>query len=70
LIAQKVIDDDCLKNKDFLSIYPFWDIKECNKLEINFLKVINFEVTTSLKLYAKYYFELRSLINKEEDFSL
>ncbi len=37
LLAQKIVDDICLKNVDFLTIYPFFNLNECNKLETKFL---------------------------------
>ena len=61
-----MVDDVCLKNADFLQIYPFWDLKECNFLESKFLQVINYDVNTNLQIYIQYYFELRSLCPKED----
>ncbi|CAI2378536.1 unnamed protein product [Moneuplotes crassus] len=61
LVAQKVWDDRYLSNDDFAYIYPFFVTKEINKLEQKFLELIQYNVTVKASLYAKYYFELRSL---------
>jgi hypothetical protein len=81
LVAQKVWDDRYLSNADFAFIYPFFTTDEINKLEQKFLELIQYEfhgiymnrynVTVGSSLYAKYYFELRSLHKEnEKDFAL
>jgi hypothetical protein len=61
LVAQKVWDDRYLSNADFAFIYPFFTTEEVNKLEQKFLELIQYNVTVKASLYAKYYFELRTL---------
>ena len=40
--------------------------KEINRLEQKFLDLIQYNVTVKASLYAKYYFELRSLFKESE----
>jgi hypothetical protein len=61
LVSQKVWDDRYLNNSDFAYIYPFFSTEEINNLEHLFLDQLNYSVTVKAALYAKYYFELRSL---------
>lgn len=71
LLAQKVWDDRCLANVDFPVIWgmvmpdeahrTMFDLKAINKIERRFLELLQYNVTVSTGLYAKYYFELRSL---------
>lgn len=68
LIAQKVIDDVCINNVDFLQIYPFWNLQECNKLESTYLAMIDFDVNVGLQAYLEYFYELRALSTNEECF--
>jgi hypothetical protein len=56
-----VWDDRYLSNSDFAFIYPFFESEELNRLELKFLELIQYNLTVQTKLYAKYYFELRSL---------
>lgn len=57
----KVWDDKYLTNADFAFIYPFFVTSEICSLESKFLELLNFNMTVSSGLYAKYYFELRNL---------
>lgn len=66
LVAQKVWDDRYLQNSDFAFIYPFFVTEEINKLEKKFLELIQYNVTVKSHLYARYYFELRSLFKDNE----
>ena len=70
LVAQKVWDDKYITNADFAYIYPFFTTSEINKLEQIFLEILQYNVIVKGPLYAKYYFELRSLFKKEEEFPL
>lgn len=71
LVAQKVWDDRYLSNDDFAYIYPFFVTKEINRLEQKFLELIQYNVTVKASLYAKYYFELRSLFkDSQKEFPL
>jgi len=74
-----VWDDKYLSNADFAFIYPFFITEEINKLEQKFLELLQFvilieisnkvwiryNVTVKSALYAKYYFELRTLFKNE-----
>jgi hypothetical protein len=70
LVAQKVWDDKYLSNADFAFIYPFFVTEEINKLEQKFLELLQYNVTVKSALYAKYYFELRTLFKNEAEFPL
>jgi len=71
LVAQKVWDDRYLSNADFAFIYPFFTTEEINKLEQKFLELIQYNVTVKASLYAKYFFELRTLYkDNDKDFPL
>jgi hypothetical protein len=67
LLAQKLWDDASVANSDFptllKSVMPGSDIdvKGINRLERKFLSLINYKVTFTGSLYAKYFFELRSI---------
>ena len=63
LVAQKVWDDRYLSNSDFSYIYPFFTTEELNRLEHKFLEALQYSMTVKAALYAKYYFELRSLFS-------
>ena len=71
LVAQKVWDDRYLSNADFAFIYPFFTTEEINRLEQKFLELIQYNVTVKASLYAKYYYELRTLYkDNEKEFPL
>ncbi len=65
MVSQKVWDDKYLSNADFSYIYPFFDIKQLNKLEMKFLEMIQYNVHIKDSLYAKYFFELKSLFPED-----
>lgn len=66
LVAQKVWDDRYMSNAEFAFIYPFFVTEEINSLEKKFLELVQYNVTVKSQLYAKYYFELRSLFKQNE----
>eukprot|EP00826_Nyctotherus_ovalis_P051959 TRINITY_DN6531_c0_g1_i6.p1 TRINITY_DN6531_c0_g1~~TRINITY_DN6531_c0_g1_i6.p1 ORF type:complete len:279 (+),score=94.46 TRINITY_DN6531_c0_g1_i6:694-1530(+) len=71
LVGQKVWDDRYLSNADFAFIYPFFTTEEINRLEQKFLELIQYNVTVKASLYAKYYYELRTLYkDNEKEFPL
>jgi len=71
IVAQKVWDDKSLLNVDFSLICSAYSLKDINKLEKQFLELVQYNVSISASLYASYYFELRTLCEKaERDFSL
>ncbi|PFH36784.1 cyclin, N-terminal domain-containing protein [Besnoitia besnoiti] len=62
IVAQKVWDDQVLTNASFAYLYPFFTVEEVNKMEAAFLSLLHFEVVVKPSTYAKYYFELRSML--------
>lgn len=68
MVAQKMWDDKYLSNADFSYIYPFFDTKQVNELEMKFLELIQYNTHIKFSIYAKYYLELKGLV--PEDFPL
>jgi len=64
LLASKVWQDLSSWNIEFASVYPQFSIEAINRLEVQFLKSIKWDLYISSTLYAKYYFALRSLLEK------
>merc|ERR1711957_132399 len=65
LLASKVWQDWSSWNIEFANVYPQFSHESINKLEIQFLKMVKWDLYISSSLYAKYYFALRSLIEKK-----
>lgn len=65
LLAQKVWDDNPLANADFSILYPALNVKQINRLEVKFLRLLQYKLTVTASLYARYYFELRSICDTE-----
>jgi len=65
LVAQKVWDDKNLSNAQFAFIYAFFVTDEINMLEQKYLELIQYNVNVKSTMYARYYFELRSLFKDE-----
>eukprot|EP01089_Gocevia_fonbrunei_P015075 TRINITY_DN4309_c0_g2_i3.p1 TRINITY_DN4309_c0_g2~~TRINITY_DN4309_c0_g2_i3.p1 ORF type:complete len:213 (-),score=29.34 TRINITY_DN4309_c0_g2_i3:42-680(-) len=71
ILASKVWEDQAVWNVDFVSVFPNVRIEDLNTLENNLLLLINYNVSVTGQFYAKYYFELRTLAEKEKkDFPL
>jgi len=64
LLASKVWQDLSSWNIEFASVYPQFSLEAINRLELSFLKFIKWDLYISSSLYAKYYFALRSLLEK------
>ena len=64
-VAQKVWDDNPLCNADFSILYPVLNVKQVNFLELRFLLLLEYKLTVSSSLYARYYFELRTIYDHE-----
>ena len=64
LLASKVWQDLSSWNIEFASVYPQFSLDAINRLELEFLKMIKWDLYISSQLYAKYYFALRSLLEK------
>ncbi len=62
LISQKLTDDKPITNAYFMSIYPFFELKELNLIELKYLELIEYKTHVTLKQYMKYYLELKALI--------
>ena len=66
LLASKVWQDLSSWNIEFASVYPQYSLDSINKLELQFLKFIKWDLYISSSAYAKYYFALRSLVEKTD----
>lgn len=66
LLASKVWQDWSSWNIEFANVYPQFSLESINKLEILFLKMVKWDLYISSSLYAKYYFALRSLLEKQD----
>jgi len=64
LLASKVWQDLSSWNIEFASVYPQYSLGAINRLELNFLRSVKWDLYISTSLYAKYYFALRSLVEK------
>lgn len=65
LMASKVWQDLSSWNVEFASVYPRFSLDAINRLESQFLKMVRWDLYISSSLYAKYYFALRSLLEKK-----
>ncbi|KAL0615762.1 Cyclin-Y-like protein 2 [Plecturocebus cupreus] len=61
LIASKSLNDEALWNKEYYSLFNSVTVEEMNELERQFLKLIDYNINVSSSIYAKYYFDLRTL---------
>ena len=66
LLASKVWQDWSSWNIEFANVYPQFSLAAINKLELQFLKMVKWDLYISSSLYAKYYFALRSLLEKQD----
>jgi hypothetical protein len=66
LLASKVWQDWSSWNIEFANVYPQFSLESINKLELQFLKMVKWDLYISSSLYAKYYFALRSLLEKQD----
>lgn len=66
LLASKVWQDLSSWNIEFASVYPQFTLEAINRLEVLFLKNIKWDLYISSSLYAKYYFAIRSLLEKQD----
>jgi hypothetical protein len=66
LLASKVWQDLSSWNVEFSMVYPEFGLKQINHLENTFLQQIRWDLYISSSLYAKYYFALRSLAEKQD----
>ncbi len=66
LMASKVWQDLSSWNIEFASVYPRYSLESVNRLELHFLRMIKWDLYISSSQYAKYYFALRSLVEKPD----
>jgi len=60
ILASKVWEDQSVWNVDFLPVFDNLTAQDLNKLERQFLALLQYNVSLTASLYAKYYFELRT----------
>mmetsp|Transcript_7818 Transcript_7818/g.11372 ORF Transcript_7818/g.11372 Transcript_7818/m.11372 type:complete len:705 (-) Transcript_7818:177-2291(-) len=66
LLASKVWQDLSSWNIEFASVYPQFSLDAINKLEVQYLRMVKWDLYISSSLYAKYYFALRSILEKPD----
>lgn len=68
VVAAKVFYDEVVWNQDFKSSFPNYDLSSLHKMEMCMLEMIDYNVIVRQGLYAKYYYELRS-ISEEQNYT-
>ncbi|GMH48820.1 hypothetical protein TrVE_jg4016 [Triparma verrucosa] len=66
LLASKVWQDLSSWNIEFATVYPQFSLDCINALEATFLSEVKWDLYISSSAYAKYYFALRSLLEKKD----
>lgn len=66
LLASKVWQDLSSWNIEFSNVYPQYSLDAISRMETQFLKMVKWDLYISSSLYAKYYFALRSLVEKKD----
>jgi hypothetical protein len=64
VMASKVWDDLSMWNVDFSQVYPSFDLRRVNTLELAMLDALKYVIRVSASEYAKYYFHLRSMMTR------
>jgi Cyclin, N-terminal domain len=66
LLASKVWQDLSSWNIEFATVYPQYSLAKIHLLECQFLRMVKWDLYISSSLYAKYYFALRSIVEKPD----
>jgi len=65
LIADKIWEESAVWNADYQKSFPNLSLDNLNQLERKFLHALDFNLTLRASTYAHYYFQLRSLADRD-----